>query len=81
MEPEGSLPHSQELPTRPNPVHTPLILSLQDASQYYPFTKGVPVTTAWRDLGLRMEGRPPAVKHLNGPRTWKDCLDKRPKQV
>jgi hypothetical protein len=46
MEPEGSLPHSQEPATYPYPEHD----------------KWVPVTTAWRVLGLRMEERPPDME-------------------
>ena len=43
MEPESSLPQSQEAATCPYPER-------------------VPVTTAWRVLGLRMEKRPPDME-------------------
>jgi hypothetical protein len=64
MEPEGLIPNSQELstcsypePDQSSPHHP--IPPLQDPSF---MLGGVPVPTAWRVLGLRMEERPPAME-------------------
>jgi hypothetical protein len=46
MEPQGSIPNSQQLST----------------CSYPEPDRGVPVPTAWRVLGLRMEERPPAME-------------------
>jgi hypothetical protein len=51
MEPEGSLPQSQELSTRLYPEPDQSMLGRP------PF----PIA-AWRVLGLRMEGRPPTME-------------------
>jgi len=68
MEPEGSLPHSQVHANCPYPELAPS--NPQTTSHFpkihpniilpsMPCDKWVPVTTAWRVLGLRMGERPP----------------------